>query len=222
MLPTATSFNNLRYDVNTYQFDLRQSVGPGEYTLGTPTPHCQPCFADDARMNLGTTGGADCDNVPLVDVESDLHNVGRRATNCPTGHYLPKPPCTLKPYDNCTRQTLPAADTRLNNPPATLRGTGWNRWEWLCMDPQARALVPFDFNVDTTIVAKDNHRPHIARPLDQTAAMPPAKYVADPSVGAPHWQPACLTPNNDPPTMHWRSCEEVDAISNGMVARKKS
>ena len=31
-------------------------------------------------------------------------------------------------FDNCFKGS---EDTRLSNPPCNLRGTGWNRWEWL-------------------------------------------------------------------------------------------
>jgi hypothetical protein len=208
-----SAHTSLRYDVGTYQFDLRQSVGPGEYTLTMPTPHCQPCLSGDARVVQGTTGGSECRDVGLVDVESDLLNRSRRATNCPTGKYQPTKPCPMKGYPECLQRALPVEDTRLNNPPCTLRGTGWNRWEWLCQDPQERAFVPFDFNVDTAIVLKDNHRPHIPTPLDQAAALPPGK-GRPPQHGAPDWTPRCDTMATDGlPIVHWRSCKEVAAVA---------
>ena len=63
-------------------------------------------------------------------------------------------------------------DCRLSNPPSTLRGTGWNRWEWLCKDPQDRVIEPFDFQINTKILSKDNHRPCVPRPVDQKLAFP--------------------------------------------------
>ena len=213
----TSTFNHLRYDVNTYQFDLQASVGPGEYTLGTPTPHCSPCFASDPWTNNGTTGGAECANVALVDVESDLINITKRATGCPTGKYMPTAPCAARNYGDCRTSTLPVTDTRLNNPPATLRCTGWNRWEWLCTDPQmpSKTLIPFDWNVDTSIVVKDNHRPCLATPLDPAAALPPGSRAQDPAVGAPKWQPDCRVPNSDAPIVGWRTCTDVDGIRWG-------
>ena len=49
----------------------------------------------------------------------------------------------LKHWKDCY---IPAEDTRLSNPSCNLRGTGWNRWEWLCLNPQDRVEIPFDFN----------------------------------------------------------------------------
>jgi len=66
----------------------------------------------------------------------------------------------------------PTEDTRLSNPPCTLRSTGWNRWEWLCWNPQDRAEIPFQWNTSYRTVVKDNHTPIIEEPLDQSALMP--------------------------------------------------
>jgi hypothetical protein len=210
--------NGLRYDVGTYQFDLKQSVGPGDYAIGTPMPHCQPCFANDTRTNNGTSGGSVCQTLSLVDVDSELIGITRRATSSPAGKYLPTPPCNLSHLPDCRPSILEVEDTRLNNPPCTLRGTGWNRWEWLCTNPQQRALMPFDTMVDTSIVVKDNHRPIISRPLDQTLALPPGKHDK-PTRGAPDWMPKCDAEYISPlPNVHWRTCSELDRIQQGCRA----
>ena len=63
-------------------------------------------------------------------------------------------------------------NTRLSNPSCNLRGTGFNRWEWLCNNPQERVLIPFDVNVSNRLVVKDNHRPVIPTLIDQTSILP--------------------------------------------------
>ena len=55
-------------------------------------------------------------------------------------------------------------DSRLSNPPCTLRGTGWNRFQPLCLDPQDQVLFPGDYQVPTRLVVKDNHRPCVPTP----------------------------------------------------------
>ena len=221
---SASALNALRYDAGTYQTDLRQSVGPGAYVLGTPVQHCAPCFAANPRVNKGTTGGAACHNdALLVDVDSDLHGITRRATRHPGGLFQAGTPavCQLMSTEDCP-SSVAVEDTRLNNPPCTLRGTGWNRWEWLCRKPQERALLPFDTMVDTSIVVKDNHRPHVARPIDQTLAMPPGKASASAEYGAPDWKPRCDGEFLSPlPELHWRSCNEIDRIQNGATGHSR-
>lgn len=209
----TTALNSLRYDSNTYAFDVKQSVGPGSYVLGTPVPHCSPCFANDSRLIPGTSGDSICADIAMIDVDSELQGITRRATNDPTGKYLPSRPCSMTRLPDC--RGLSVEDTRLNNPPMTLRGTGWNRWEWLCTNPQERALIPFDTLVDTSLVVKDNHRPMLTRPVDPTLALPPGKFDR-PTEGAPVWVPSCQPQYVSPiPTMHWRSCAEIDRIQNG-------
>jgi hypothetical protein len=108
------------------------------------------------------------------------------------------------------------------NPPCTLRGTGWNRWEWLCRNPQDNALMPFDAYVDTSLVIKDNHRPTLACPIDQAIAMPPGCRNVDAAIGAPEWMPqSCpmtaggtggglpVGPVGEGPLLLWRTCSEV-------------
>jgi hypothetical protein len=221
--------NRLNYDANTYQFDLKQSVGPGVYALGTPIPHCSPCFANDTRMHMGTSGGAECapEAMTLIDANSELLGLTRPATNCPTGLYLPwkYPVCAQVNYRDCQREgALPLEDTRLSNPPCTLRCTGWNRFEWLCQDPQARVLVPFDNLINVRTITKDNHRPFIARPLDQSLALPPAKFDA-PDAGPPAWSRESCTSSDgqrrtfdEPPIIQWRTCGEVARAQYGCAS----
>lgn len=217
-MAAAQAFNRLSYDVNTYQFDVQQSVGPGAYSLGTPMPHCQPCFASDTRIHLGTSGGADCTDRPLVDIGSELMGISRRATNSPTGKYFPgRGDCgAVRQHPDC-RSSPETEDTRLSNPPCTLRGTGWNRWQWLCQDPQQSALIPFDWNISNRLVVKDNHRPHIATPLDPRVVLPSAHDT--PAAGS---QPVASAPCQqadafpaEPTQMHWRTCGELRAIGGG-------
>ena len=99
----------------------------------------------------------------------------------------------------------PVEDTRLSNPPCTLRGTGINRWEWLCRNPQERVFVPFDFNISDKTLAKDNHRPCVPNPLDQTLVLPRA--TSEPLCTSMITS-TCAAPVG-PPTVHWMSEERV-------------
>ena len=232
------SLSGLRYDSGAYQTELRQSVGPGQYVLSPLTPSCRPCLAGDTWIAQGTSGAGACPSggQSLIDVESDLHNLSRRASRDPMGMYRGGggPPLVCGAPANSSQASLVAAaacaalsavDTRLANPPCTLRGTGWNRWEWLCQDPQASAIRPFDWNVDTSIVVKDNHRPTLARPVDQTLALPPGKHDASASVGSPQWVPQLCNgvgAVDESPNMVWRSCDELERITYGCAASARA
>lgn len=248
--------NGLRYDAGAYACDLKQSVGPGHYVLATPVPHCDECLPGDPRIQTGIgLGGSTCraggGGVSWIDVESDLHNLPRRATRAScadggsggAGSHQHQP--TMGPYhpeqgrrlasacgagavlQDC--KSLPVEDTRMANPPCTLRGTGWNRWEWLCQDPQANALLPFDVGVDTSLVAKDNHRPALPCPISAAAVLPPARHdaAAMATDAPPAWAQEILSrhaqrgarvgdgvgADGATPMLSFRDCPEVHALN---------
>ena len=197
------SFNSLYYDNCNYSQVLTESEGPGMYMLGTPANTDKHCLPDDPYIRAQTMRSNHGLTSPLIDVDSELMNITRPATQCPTGKYIPHPVSnnfcsapnthsmkstdTIAPrtegFQSTTSTTTPTMQvqtncfkptesTRLSNPPCTLRGTGWNRWEWLCQNPQERVEVPFDHMINSTLVARDNHRPLIPTPLDQSIALP--------------------------------------------------
>ena len=173
------SFNKLNYDTCSYKQALSESVGPCEYQLGMPFISCEDCFSKDPQLILQRMGASVAKNVPMVDVDSELLNINRKLSNCSSNEFIPKfdkngvIDNTIESvhFKDCNIPTR--ENTRLSNPPATLRGTGWNRWEWLCENPQTRSLIPFDYNINNRLVTKDNHRPLVPRPIDQSVFLPP-------------------------------------------------
>lgn len=96
----------------------------------------------------------------------------------------PKEATFNKPGQRCTDNDLvdmPACafnteDTRLSNPPSTLRGTGINRFNPLCFNPQEKIFFPGDYHVSTRLVFRDNHRPCIpSLEVISRPPLPPAK-----------------------------------------------
>lgn len=152
------------------------------YMLGTPGSDCgtEACLRDipaDPFIRYQTFGPGACPPGKAVDDGSELRGLNYKASKCSADSYLPgkysmQGACAA-PGNSAPRACMdPTENTRLSNPPCTLRGTGWNRWEWLCWDPQERAIVPFEWNVNYRIVAKDNHVPCLETPLDQDMFMP--------------------------------------------------
>ena len=209
------SFNRLNWDPCTYKYNVNQSVDAANYAIKTPRPDCTACFPYDSTVQHGHNGfpiGADlerhgtignCVGRPLVDVDSELRTITRHNSRCPTEKYLPGQEfCgSFTPLRNC--QAVPSETTRISNPPCTLRSTGWNRWEWLCKNPQDKCLVPFDYNVSSRTVIRDNHRPCIEEPINQAPALPSANNSDDvyAAPGACQWD---QIPNFT--STHWRQC----------------
>lgn len=211
------TFTRLDNDACTYRTNLRQSIGPGDYALSAfAAPNCGTCITGDPWRQAGEAG-ARCSSRSLVDVDSELIGITRPATNCPSGKFQATSPAfcsNLMQYRDCG-ETVRTEDTRLSNPPCTLRGTGYNRWEWLCQDPQERVEVPFDFLINSQLIAKDCHRPCVPRPLDQTLAMPP---VTSGQNGTPVYRAsgACCGQASQPaqqsPLIAWRACSSMQAM----------
>lgn len=123
----------------------------------------------------------------MVDTESDLLNLNRLLSRDPRHRYRPQ--CindrcvgVMNDCDECQPKLthFPVCNgmkyeaTRLSNPPATLRETGVNRFQPICLDPQDRSRWehPGEIGINYRMVVKDNHIPCIPHPIDQTPALP--------------------------------------------------
>jgi hypothetical protein len=230
------AMNRLSYDDATYRQTVKQSMTQGQYVLSPyASTHCDRCMTLDPGGDAGAGSAPSCKTTSEVDVESDLRNIIRPATRAPSGKYRggggPATVCGGVPISQASQalsarsacRMIPSIDTRLTTPPCTLRGTGWSRFEWLCQDPQESALMPFDSLVNTGIVMKDNHRPHLATPLDPTLALPPAssrcvKPINALSIpcGTLGQGGARIGPDGEAPLVMWRTCAEVDRINTGI------
>ncbi len=224
------SFNRLDYDINAYRQQLNESLGPGVYTINMPRVDCVGCYPTDPYQRLQVQGGSVSKSMPLVDVDSELMNITRKLSKDPSKKYIPRCPdsmCTsgevcgqgvagqcskhargqrygdndLHNFPDCRR--IGTEDTRISNPTCTLRGTGWNRWEWLCINPQERVEMPFDWNINTNIMFRDNHRPCVPTPIDPTPLFP--NY---PELPCEQINSTCGN-FTAPPSVHWQSAAAI-------------
>lgn len=226
------SFTNLSYDKGAYTSVLNQSVGPGVYRLGEPNTNCgenSQCYPYPPTVRLQRQGDSISSNKLLIDVDSELLGITRKLSEDPNKQFQPQcvdkvcssgescgqgvtGQCSgMKPGQRAGDQNLkhwkdcyiPAEDTRLSNPSCNLRGTGWNRFEWLCQNPQARVEIPFDYNISNRIVVKDNHRPCIPTPVDPTQALPKG--------GELPCEPTQLTcaAFTQPNSVHWQTADNI-------------
>jgi len=171
---SATSLNN---DSCSYREKLRRTTGPGMYMLSTPANDCgADCQRDiplDPYIRYQQWGPGLCAPGKAVDDGSELLGLRYKNSKCNDDAYAPgkynvQGICQPNGTSKIGACMTPTEDTRLSNPPCTLRGTGWNRWEWLCYDPQDKAIIPFQWNTSYRIVVKDNHVPCLETPIDQS------------------------------------------------------
>ena len=227
------SFNRLNYDTCAYKRILSESTGPGIYQLNKPQIDCEQCYPYPPTVRLQSQGDSVFSDQSRIDTDSELIGITRKYSRCPTKKYIPNCPyckCStgypcgqgvatacgscaekLKRGEMCTENKLrhwkdcfiPSEDTRFSNPVSNLRGTGFNRWEWLCLDPQEKIFHPYDFNINNRLIVKDNHRPIIPTPIDATPQLPVGG-----SLPCDNTLSTCGAPTQ-PPSVQWRKCAGI-------------
>lgn len=161
----------LQYDVCAYKQKQNVSAGIGKYQMEGPRPYCNGCTPTDS-VRVTRLGGSSCINISQIEIDSELRLIQKPASKCTSDAMLAK--CDSYVFTDC--QTLPTENTRLQNPPSTLRCNGINRFEHLCQDPQKVKFITRDlntYNVSSRIIVKDNHRPLSVTLMNQSPILPP-------------------------------------------------
>lgn len=202
------SFSKLSYDNCAYEKYLEESTGTGEYMLNTPSVDCgdKHCFFPSPNIRLDKTGVAVCDNKALIDVDSELLGLNMKQVKCPKERTFDSSFCENKDLKDCDNKFLIAEDTKLSNPSCNLRGTGWNRFDFLHENPQDKAIMGFEREIQNRLIVKDNHRPclptpkkDMAQPYDDENCYTDVEYVPE----------TLYKDNKAMPFIHWRSCDEI-------------
>lgn len=214
---------SLGYDACSYEEKLKRSIGPGMYMLGRPANDCDSCGKDipvDPYLRWQSWGPGFCQPGSVVDSGSELLGLNYPNTKCAQkqylpGSYTPKTTCAAPGKYPIRACSAPTEATRLSNPPCTLRSTGWNRWEWLCYDPQDKAVVPFDYEVSNRILVKDNHVPCIPTPTDATNQVSTDGQMLN---SLSQWKPpagvGAQSPGNADAAVSYRSCGATRSVNN--------
>lgn len=184
--PETRNWTRNRTDNCHITDDSRITTGPGRYTLEAPNTYCNATFAPEPTTRVQKWGSAQVTSYGKTDVESDLFNLNRGTSKEVCGLYDPKDNLmNAAPKKNIKEASFPQTYARLNDPPCTLRGSGWNRWEWLCQNPQENVMMPFDWYIPGRILHKDAHRPCIPTPLSPAPALPKPLHIGQNTVDVP-------------------------------------
>lgn len=199
---TGGAFSKLSWDTEAYNTQLKQSTGPFLHTLDPIYANTcgKVCRPSDIGYN-GRVGASLNKKNSLVDTESDLLLLNYTASKAPQYKYKPTfnkdcPNYTtgfpngggiqheIMEQDACPKvmnQKLHFPDcdirteySRVSFPVCDLKCTGVNRFQPICQDPQhpSRWEHPSEVGINYRMVVKDNNRPCIPKPIDQTPALP--------------------------------------------------
>lgn len=184
----AGSFENLKYDMGAYQTDLRQSTAPLQWQLDPMSANsCSACRPGDVGY-IGKQGVSISEQTPLIDVESDLMLLNYRNSRDPAKKFIPT--CNQDKMFHFKECGIRTDYSRITNPACNLRGTGVNRFQPLCLNPQDedRWLNPSQVGINYRMVVKDNHVPCIPVPNPGLDLLPPQNEKGFPACDPCNWE----------------------------------
>jgi hypothetical protein len=154
--------------------------------LEAPNGYCNATFVPEPTTRLQKWGDAQVETYGKTDVESDLFNINRNTTKEVCGQYDPNDNRMNKADKRAIKESsFPQTHARLNDPPCTLRSSGWNRFQWLGQNPQENVMMPFDWYIPGRIVHKDAHRPCIPTPLSPEPVIPAPLHLGHSVIDVP-------------------------------------
>jgi hypothetical protein len=174
MLPTQQALTRPRNDPFHQEDDMRITSYAMRYQLNPPAANCPTTFPMNATTRIQHSGASWVEGEWKTDVESDLKGIGRFSTKIRCGpQYHPDTNRVNQiPLIHAADEEVPLTFARLVDPPATLRASGWNRWQPLFHNPQETFETPFDFFIPTRLQDKERYNTHRAQACYTPTAQP--------------------------------------------------
>jgi hypothetical protein len=160
----SSHFSRMKYDLPAYQEAIERSTNPLKYNLYPGYGyHCNTCFP--ASGPVGTHGvNIDFTHKHVIDVDSILS--GRTVLNSKANEFSYPTPLNYKTQKvgECDR-FIETEYSRYTHPIQNYRGLYPDRFYPLKQDPQCHIF--WNFEVNTKLQAKDNHRAIFQVPVEQ-------------------------------------------------------
>jgi hypothetical protein len=164
-----------RHDLAKMTENNEISTGPGRWVLGVPNAYGNAAFVPTPTTINQRWGASHVMSQMKTDTESDLRNLSRPTVRTTCGQYQPSEGLALAAQLEAMPEVqFPQTASHLVDPPATLRGTGINRWEWLCENPQQDVMIPFEYLVNSQQANKDDFRVRLLSGQAHTQFVEPA------------------------------------------------
>ena len=164
------SFTRFNYDPCRTKKLLEESTGPGRYMLNKPGWGDKPCFFADPQVRM-QGWGANLRNVPggaPIDIDSDLLGITRQLTKDCSKKEYPKTGITFstkKEYPTCKQEMT--SQSRATHPSFLYRDLEQSNRYPLFLDPQENVCMPFQNNLNTQLLERDNFVPKIPCPMNK-------------------------------------------------------
>ena len=149
------SFTRFHDDPCRVAKQLQQSTDVGRWILNVPGNGDKPAYMADPQIRIQTWGGNLMTN--CVDLESELRGVNRRASkDCLGKDEYTKFNVPSQPMQYPTNSTLYTEESRTIMTAWTARDLEQVDWYTLPLNPQENTCMPFQNNLSTRIIEKDN------------------------------------------------------------------
>jgi hypothetical protein len=147
------SFTRFHDDPCRIKKQLQEMTGPGRYIMDTPGWGDKPCFMSDPYIRTGGWGANLRTNT--LNLESDLMGLSRRLTkDCESNNYKKSEvKSEAISYPSCDPFT---EQSRVTNPAWWYRDLEQVNWSILPLNPQENVCIPFQNNLNTRVLEKDN------------------------------------------------------------------
>jgi hypothetical protein len=161
------SFTRFRDDPDRIRKQLQQSTDVGRYVLNVPGQGDKPMYAEDPYLRAQLWAGNIMTN--SVDIETELRGLSRTLSRDTPDNFHHAIRASQATRTNemiaCpTRAGSAVAQSRVTHPAWMLRDMEQDNWKMLHFDPQEHVFRPFNNNVSTRIMEKDNFKPRMDVP----------------------------------------------------------
>jgi hypothetical protein len=149
------AFTRFHDDPCRVEKQLQQSTGPGRWILNVPGNGDKPEYMADPQIRIQTWGGNLMTN--FVDLESELRGVNRRANkDCLGKDEFTRFNVPTQRVSYPSNSVLYTEESRTIMPAWTARDLEQVNWGILPLNPQENTCFPFENNLNTRILEKDN------------------------------------------------------------------
>jgi len=149
------AFTRFHDDPCRVEKQLQQSTGPGRWILNVPGNGDKPEYMADPQIRIQTWGGNLMTN--CFDLESELRGVNRRANkDCLGKDEFTRFNVPTQRVSYPSNSVLYTEESRTIMPAWTARDLEQVNWGILPLNPQENTCFPFENNLNTRILEKDN------------------------------------------------------------------
>jgi hypothetical protein len=169
------AFTRFKYDNCRTKKELQQATDPGRWILNVPGNGSNPCYIEDPQIIIQKWGANLRTNT--INLESELRGVNRHLSRDCLGkdnYQIYNVPNQSIDYPTCNN--LFTEQSRATNPAWWYRDLEQVDWQYPPLNPQENVCLPFQNNLSTRVLEKDNFTLKRDCTINETKNMLPTSF----------------------------------------------